>query len=293
MIELDNLQAGYDGVPVLDEGFVRLVDVMGDDSSIVQAARISYGKGTKTYREDRGLIRFLMRNGHTSPFEQCEAKFHMELPMDVMRQLVRHRTANINEYSTRYSEAINSQHRTHPNEWRMQNPSNKQGSGEFLDRQEHGEALSQIESEFLQSAHDVYLDRINRGVAREQARKDLPLSNYTAIYWKMDLHNLFHFLALRMDSHAQKEIREYANTIGAIVKQWVPIAWEAFEDYRLYGTKFSKQELDYLRSIISGNFDIRDPAELKNEMGVSKREAREFLQKLDFEIEANRPKESK
>ncbi len=221
---------------VLDDGFVCLVDVMGDDSSIVQAARVSYGEGTKKVSDDRTLIRYLLRHRHTTPFEMAEIKFLVRVPMDCWRQWVRHRTANINEYSTRYSLAIDAAQTTDPNEWRTQAESNRQGSGDSLPP-ELGQRLTQEETELQSKIRDVYQGRITSGVAREQARKDLPLATYTEAYWKIDLHNLLHFLALRMDSHAQLEIRQYATTLGEkIVAPLFPIVWEAFLDYRMQST---------------------------------------------------------
>ncbi|MCA9009399.1 MAG: FAD-dependent thymidylate synthase [Planctomycetaceae bacterium] len=221
---------------VLDDGFVCLVDVMGDDSSIVQAARVSYGEGTKKVSDDRTLIRYLLRHRHTTPFEMAEIKFLVRVPMDCWRQWVRHRTANINEYSTRYSLAIDAAQTTDPGEWRTQAESNRQGSGDSLPM-DLGEKLTQEEAELQSKIRDVYQSRISSGVAREQARKDLPLATYTEAYWKIDLHNLLHFLALRMDSHAQLEIRQYATTLGEqIVAPLFPIVWEAFLDYRMQST---------------------------------------------------------
>lgn len=241
--------------PVLDDGFVRVIDYMGSDESIVQAARVSYGKGTKKVSEDRGLIRYLLRNRHTTPFEMCEIKLHVRVPMDTWRQWIRHRTANVNEYSTRYSVAIDVSQRTKPNEWRLQAKDNKQGSDGFLS-EEIGSKLSMREEEFQNFAREIYQERLELGVAREQARKDLPLSTYTEAYWKIDLHNLFHFLSLRMDSHAQYEIRSYANVIGnEIVARWCPIAWEAFQDYYLNSINFSSLELKILKAVISNNID--------------------------------------
>jgi thymidylate synthase (FAD) len=238
---------------VLDDGFVRVVDYMGSDESIVQAARVSYGKGTKKLNEDRGLIRYLMRHSHTTPFEMSEIKFHVRVPMDCWRQWIRHRTANVNEYSTRYSVAIDSAQRTDKEMWRNQSAVNKQGSAEFLDKKV-GEQLSKKEKEIHKQIREIYEERINFGVAREQARKDLPLSTYTEAYWKIDLHNLFHFLALRMDAHAQYEIRSYAAVIGnEIVSKWCPLAWEAFLDYRLSSVSFSKIELEIIKRIETGN----------------------------------------
>lgn len=227
-------------LPVLNDGFVRLIDYMGDDSSIVQAARISYGKGTKKVSEDEGLIRYLMRHNHTTPFEMCELKLHVRVPMDCWRQWIRHRMASVNEYSTRYSEAIDSCQTTRPSEWRIQSKNNKQGSEGLLidvDKYKHdalvdAETLSEKESAFQRTAQRLYQERLEAGVAKEQARKDLPLSTYTEAYWKIDLKNLLHFLGLRMDAHAQKEIRDYATVIGEqIVARWVPLTWAAFNDY--------------------------------------------------------------
>ncbi len=221
--------------PVLDDGFVCLVDVMGDDQAVVQAARVSYGEGTRKVSDDRGLIRYLLRHRHTTPFEMAEIKLLVRVPMDCWRQWIRHRTANVNEYSTRYSLAIDATQTTPPDEWRTQAASNRQGSGAPLDR-DLGETLSASEAEFQAAARKLYEERIGQGVAREQARKDLPLSTYTEAYWKIDLHNLLHFLALRMDEHAQEEIRDYATTIGEqIVQPLFPLVWEAFVDYRLEG----------------------------------------------------------
>lgn len=236
---------------VLDDGFVRVVDYMGSDESIVQAARVSYGKGTKKLSEDRGLIRYLLRHLHTTPFEMCEIKLHVRVPMDCWRQWIRHRTANVNEYSTRYSLAIDSAQKTNKNEWRKQSKTNKQGSDDFLD-EGTGNLLSEKEQVLHQTIRDIYEERINKDVAREQARKDLPLSTYTEAYWKIDLHNLFHFLALRMDSHAQYEIRSYATIIGnEIVSQWCPLSWEAFKTYRLNSFNLSEIEIDVLKKFIS------------------------------------------
>jgi len=282
---------------VLNDGFVCLVDVMGTDQSIVQAARVSYGrdkrsvydlavkyaeeqgmdyqslgspkavyeafpletqnllkeKAQRPSDEDRGLIRYLMRHRHTTPFEMCELKFLVRVPMDCWRQWIRHRMANVNEYSTRYSEAIDSAMTTSPLRWRLQSPSNKQGSSGFVEDWPEGhfqpdilpgDYLSEAENKLLAHARKVYEERLEFGVAREQARKDLPLSTYTEAYWKIDLHNLFHFLGLRMDSHAQQEIREYANAIGSIVKQLFPLAWGAFADYRLGAMTLSRMEIE-------------------------------------------------
>lgn len=264
--------------PVLDDGFVRVVDYMGNDQSIVQAARISYGAGTKTVREDRGLIRYLIRNRHTSPIEQCEIKFHIRIPMDAWRQFVRHRTLSINEYSTRYSVAIDRKQETGPTQWRTQAKDNKQGSGDFIDPTV-GNRLTEEEDTFHKEAERVYNERLEAGVAREQARKDLPLSTYTEAYVKVDLHNLMHFLSLRLDSHAQKEIREYAEVMADIVNRWCPLAWEAFEDYRQNAESFSAMELEAVRKMFR---ECKDPEDLDlKSFGLSKREIKDLYRKLD------------
>ncbi len=234
---------------VLDDGFVRVVDYMGSDESIVQAARVSYGKGTKKVSEDRGLIRYLLRHQHTTPFEMCEIKLHVRVPMDCWRQWIRHRTANVNEYSTRYSLAIDAAQRAGESQWRMQSKDNKQGSEGFFDL-ETGKKLSAQELQLQNLSRSVYEERVNAGMAREQARKDLPLSTYTEAYWKVDLHNLLHFLWLRMDPHAQYEIREYASVIGnEIVKRWVPTAWEAFQDYKVNASSLSRIEIEIIKAL--------------------------------------------
>jgi thymidylate synthase (FAD) len=237
--------------PVLNDGFVCLVDCMGDDGSVVQAARVSYGEGTKRVSDDRTLIRYLMRHRHTTPFEMAELKFLVRVPMDCWRQWIRHRTASVNEYSTRYSVAIDSSQTTLPHEWRAQAEQNRQGSGSPLP-DELGQKLTEDEHHFQVFARQVYQQRLEAGVAREQARKDLPLSTYTEAYWKIDLHNLLHFLALRMDAHAQQEIREYSATIGEnIVKPLFPVVWEAFEDYRLGGLFLSRVEIAVMQKLVS------------------------------------------
>jgi len=262
-------------VKVLDRGHVRLVDVMGGDAAIVQAARISYGKGTKTISEDRGLIRYLMRHRHTTPFEMCEMKFHVRVPMDCWRQWIRHRTANVNEYSTRYSEAIDDKQMTNPDAWRLQDAGNKQGSDGFLSQLD-GEIYSREEEEFHDYATKIYERRLGKGIAREQARKDLPLSTYTEAYWKCDLHNIFHFLGLRLDSHAQLEIRAYAEAIAGYVQEAFPIAWEAFADYRLDGMFLSGPEVAWIKNKL---FKEDDPCVLDADF-PTRREAQEFMAKL-------------
>lgn len=245
------------GVPfkVLDDGFIRVIDYMGSDESIVQAARVSYGKGTKKIHEDRGLIRYLLRHLHTTPLEMCEIKFHVRVPMDCWRQWIRHRTANVNEYSTRYSVAIDSAQTTPEDEWRFQAQGNRQGSSGFADA-DTGKDLSEKELMLLNLTREVYDERLAKGIAREQARKDLPLSTYTEAYWKVDLHNLLHFLYLRMDSHAQYEIRKYAEVIGhEIVAKWCPHAWEAFMDYRVNSTGFTRLEMEIVQEIMKDSKD--------------------------------------
>lgn len=270
---------------VLDDGFVRVVDYMGSDESVVQAARVSYGKGTKKVRQDRGLLRYLMRHRHTTPFEMCEIKFHLRVPMDCWRQWIRHRTANVNEYSTRYSLAIDATQTTKPDEWRIQSKSNRQGSEGEVDN-ESGEKFTEDETKLHNLSREIYSKRIEAGVAREQARKDLPLATYTEAYWKIDLHNLLHFLALRMDTHAQLEIRKYAETIGReIVKRWVPFTWEAFEDYILNSTHLTKPEIDVIAKLNLGNTD--EALKLAEDFGwLEKRDdgsLKNNLERLEFE----------
>jgi thymidylate synthase (FAD) len=242
-----------EAIRVLDDGFVRVVDYMGDDAAIVQAARVSYGAGTRRVHEDRALIRYLMRHMHTTPFEMCEIKLHVRVPMDIWRQWIRHRTASVNEYSTRYSEAIDAAQRTAPEAWRYQSAGNRQGSGGCLPP-EVGAGLSAEEAELQARARAVYEGRLAAGVAREQARKDLPLATFTEAYWKIDLHNLLHFLDLRMDVHAQQEIRAYAEAIGEqIVARWVPLAWEAFLDYRRHALRLSRLETAMVAALSAGD----------------------------------------
>jgi len=275
------------GLPfkVLDDGFVRVVDYMGSDESIVQAARVSYGKGSKKISQDRELIRYLMRHRHTSPFEMCEIKLHLRVPMDTWRQWIRHRTANVNEYSTRYSVAIDAAQKTPPDGWRAQATSNRQGSAGQIDP-EVGAKLSRQEAEIQDFARRVYQDRLEAGVAREQARKDLPLSTFTEAYWKIDLHNLLHFLELRMDVLAQEEIRAYAEAIGhEIVRRWCPITWEAFLDYRLKGLSLSDMEIQIISACTSG--EPQKAIELALNLGLLKRDKEGFKTTLELtEIEA-------
>lgn len=281
--------------PVLDDGYICLVDHMGNDYAIVQAARKSYDKDLKEAglwqgATDRNTLRFMMRLGHTSPFEMVEIKFLVRVPMDCWRQWIRHRTANVNEYSTRYTEAIDSQQTTSPEEWRLQATDNKQGSSGFLeanpvfkDNSDIAESLCGIqltseERRFHEHATSLYKRRLQTGIAKEQARKDLPLSTYTEAYWKCDLHNIFNFLRLRMDSHAQLEIRTYANAMYEIVKQICPVACEAFEDYVLHAKKFSSMEMEVLRQLIKFN-NLR-PEVWSKPSSLAEREWKEFLAKL-------------
>ena len=238
--------------PVLDQGFVCLVDVMGDDSSIVQAARVSYGEGTKKVSDDRTLLRYLLRHQHTTPFEMAEVKLLVRVPMDCWRQWIRHRTASVNEYSTRYSVAVDAAYTTAPGEWRTQSETNRQGSGGFLDL-DTGRALTDEEEALHRYTREVYERRIEQGVARELARKDLPLSTYTEAYWKVDLHNLLRFLGLRMEENAQYEIREYAKTIGEkIIQPLFPHCWEAFLDYQLGSLRLSRLEQGVVQRLSQG-----------------------------------------
>jgi thymidylate synthase (FAD) len=237
--------------PVLDDGFVALVDCMGDDGSVVQAARVSYGAGTRKVSDDRQLIRYLLRHSHTTPFEMAELKFIVRVPMDCWRQWIRHRTANVNEYSTRYSLAIDAMQGTADDQWRSQAASNRQGSGELMPS-DTGRQHTEDEQQLHDMARRVYEGRLEAGIAREQARKDLPLSTYTEAYWKIDLHNLLHFLALRMDSHAQLEIRRYAETIGhQVVAPLFPLVWEAFIDYRMESMRLTRLDREVIRRLAS------------------------------------------
>ena len=270
--------------PIGSDGFIRLVDVMGEDRSIVQAARVSYGVGTKKTSDDENLINYLMRNRHTTPFEMCEVKLHIRVPMDTWRQWIRHRTASVNEYSTRYSEAINSTEVTSPEKWRKQSTSNKQGSGENFTTVE-GESLTFDENQLQRSSRSIYEKRLQSGVAREQARKDLPLSTYTEAYWKCDLHNIFHFLGLRMDSHAQLEIREYANVLGdKIIARLFPLAWLAFQKYRLNAVSLSSLDILALQAVL-GEISVADFGRLDKIVAAvgtiisNKRELSEFVEK--------------
>ena len=240
----------YEMVKLLDWGHVRLVDVMGDDAAIVQAARCSYGKGTRPTSEDRGLIRYLTRMRHTSPLEMCEIKLHCKMPIFVARQWIRHRTANVNEISGRYSEMREEFYVPAPAHMAKQSSSNKQGRGEIFPANEAAQLILQMGDE-ANDTFTSYQQFLEAGMAKELARINLPLSTYTEWYWKIDLHNLLHFLGLRLDPHAQYEIRVFAEAIWAIVQDWCPLAAEAFVDYQLEAKTFSRQEMNMLHSMIA------------------------------------------
>ena len=269
---------------VLDDGFIRVIDYMGTDAAVVQAARVAYGTGTKKKRQDRELIRYLMRHRHTSPFEMCEIKLHLRVPMDTWRQWIRHRTASVNEYSTRYSVAIDAAYTTEPDAWRKQSVSNRQGSAGCLPRKE-GEALTESEKTFQDQARNLYQTRLDAGVAREQARKDLPLCTYTEAYWKIDLKNLLNFLSLRMEAHAQQEIRAYATIIGEeIVSRWCPDTWKAFRDYAMESLTFSPAEQRIIRPLLAG--DRKAAAEAAEALGwLPRKEGKISFQMERFEFE--------
>ena len=237
---------------VLDKGFVRLVDYLGDDSRIVQAARVSYGEGTKSYRQDQGLIDYLLRNDHTSPFEQVSFTFHIKMPLFVARQWIRHRTAKVNEISGRYSVMKNEFYVPAGEDIAYQSDDNKQGRMNEPVPLEMQEEIRAVLMEDQKRSYETYKKLLDKGIAREIARINLPLSLYTEWYWQMDLHNLFHFLKLRMDSHAQKEIRDYAEVIFGIVKKVCPMAARSFENHRLNGVSFSGEEAAALKKILAG-----------------------------------------
>ena len=272
---------------VLNDGFVRLVDVMGDDSSIVQAARVSYGKGTKTIREDKQLIDYLMRHRHTSPFEMVEFKFHVRAPIFVARQWFRHRTASVNEVSLRYSKAAHAYYV--PESWRLQSSSNKQGSESQLDA-EQAEAMTDLYVTNVDDALNVYEYLLEVGVAREQARTLLPLGLYTEFYWKQDLHNLLHFLKLRLDAHAQWEIRQYAQAIYELIKVHVPLTIEAWENHVLKAVSLSADEQAVLiEALLMLDVDMRvlenELKRVAKERGFRASRTKELVNKLDQMLE--------
>ncbi len=297
----EEILGGY--FPVLDHGFVSLIDYMGSDESIEQAARVSYGFGTRTTSLTRGLVRYLRRHRHTTPSEMVELKFHCAMPMFVARQWIRHRTASINEYSGRYSLMPLLFYKPDYDQFAIQSASNRQGrEGEPAPRSVYDEAIRRWE-EIRQMAGDSYGWLVEEEVARELARIDLPLSTYTQWYWKIDLHNLFHFLSLRADPHAQWEIQEFARVMAGIMKRVAPLSYEAWLDYEFSGEHMSRGELEALRRLIDAGDDsleVRDGASLDidalKESGLSKREAIELIEKLkpaerpDFELDLSRMK---
>jgi thymidylate synthase (FAD) len=266
----------FTAMPVLDHGFVRVVDYMGDDAAVVQAARVSYGRGTRKTSEDEGLIRYLMRHYHSTPFEMCEIKYHVKLPIFVARQWIRHRTANVNEYSARYSILDKEFYIPAPEHLAAQSADNRQGRGAVLEGEDAARVLAMLRQDAEQTyAHyEEMLDEDGPGLARELARMNLTLNTYTQWYWKTDLHNLFHFLRLRADSHAQYEIRVYAEAMLETVKAWVPLSYAAFADYRLGAVTFSAKMLEVLRRMLAGEA-VEQPAS-----GLSKREWTEMLAAL-------------
>ncbi|MEM9549761.1 MAG: FAD-dependent thymidylate synthase [Pseudomonadota bacterium] len=263
----------YTAYPVLDHGFVRVIDYMGDDAAITQAARVSYGKGTKSVQNDEGLIRYLMRHWHSTPFEMCEIKLHVKLPVFVARQWIRHRTANVNEYSARYSILDREFYIPAPEHVAAQSVVNNQGRGDALQGEEAARVLEILKADSAR-AYDNYETMISQdgqqGLARELARMNLPANVYTQWYWKVDLHNLFHFLRLRADAHAQYEIRVYAEEMCKIVADWVPFAYRAFEDYRMGGANLSGTAIECIRRMLGGE------AVTQENSGMSKGEWREF-----------------
>lgn len=261
-------------IPCLDHGFVRAIDYFGDDGAIVQAARVSYGKGTRKVSEDRQLIRYLMRHRHTTPFEMCELKLHVKLPIFVARQWIRHRTANVNEISGRYSVFTDEYYVPGTENLAKQSANNKQGRGDLIEGEAADSVLGLIrdESDGAYAAYQRLLDE--HDLARELARMTLPVNYYTQWYWKVDLHNLLHFLALRLHPHAQYEIRVFAEAIASLVKDWVPVAYEAFEDYRLHSFEMSQQMVSTTRRMLAG-----ESVDQKSS-GMSKREWDEFVAQL-------------
>ena len=254
-------------------GFVKLLDVMGNDEEVENAARISYGQGTRKVSQTRNLIRYLMRHKHSSPFEMCEVKFHLKLPIFVMRQLVRHRTANLNEYSGRYSVMSNEYYLPEADYLQKQSSTNNQGRGEV---HPHTGKLHFEFNRIYDNAHIAYDNLLEEDIARELARTVLPVANYTECIWKIDLHNFFHFVKLRSDSHAQREIRDYADAMYELVKPNFPICCEAFEDYRQDAVTFSKQEMEVIREWQDDQ--VYDERYLQDKLG--KRESKEFLEKI-------------
>ena len=275
----------YKPFSVLDHGFIRVVDYMGNDSAVVQAARVSYGAGTRKVKEDQGLIRYLIRHRHTTPFEMCEIKFHVKLPIFVARQWIRHRTANINEYSARYSILDNEFYIPAPEHLARQSSTNRQGRGSVLEGSQALTVMRMLRDDATR-AHAHYVEMMDisgdeedqadsPGLARELARMNLTLNFYTQWYWKVNLHNFMHFLSLRGDQHAQYEIRAYANVMLEILKKWVPDTFDAFSDYRLGATELSAKSIIVLRKMLAGE------KVAQSDSGLSKREWRELMELFD------------
>lgn len=273
----------FEPIPILDHGFIRVIDYMGDDAAIVQAARVSYGTGTKQVNQDTGLIRYLLRHRHTTPFEMCEIKFHLKMPIFIARQWIRHRTANVNEYSARYSILDKEFYIPNPESLAAQSSKNHQGRSEEALSKEESQFVIDILSNDAEQCYQHYEELMNtkadgsvidpnrKGIARELARMNLPLNIYTQWYWKIDLHNLLHFLHLRADNHAQYEIRVYAQAMLDIVKQWVPITYGAFTDYRSGACELSQQGLQIIRKMLNGENVTQENS------GLSKREWDELM----------------
>jgi thymidylate synthase (FAD) len=278
----------YQAMPVLDHGFVRVIDYMGDDAAVVQAARVSYGKGTKKVSEDKGLIHYLMRHRHSTPFEMCEIKFHVKLPIFVARQWIRHRTANVNEYSARYSILDREFYIPAPEQLAAQSAANRQGRGDVLTGAEAARVLDILKQDST-TAYDHYAEMLNeteageqddgqrQGLARELARMNLSLNFYTQWYWKIDLHNFMHFLSLRADPHAQYEIRVYADAMLDVLRKWVPLTAEAFEQHRLHAITLSKNALDAIKRMLKGEIVTLETS------GLGKREWSELQAVLNGE----------
>lgn len=280
----------YEPFKVLDKGFVRVVDYMGNDAAVTQSARVSYGKGTKMLNQDKGLINYLMRHRHTTPFEMCEIKFHVKLPIFIARQWIRHRTANVNEYSARYSIMNKEFYIPEPAQLAVQSTINKQGRGGTLNPQESARVLEILRADSEQcydhyqemlneDANENIIDENRSGLTRELARMNLTMNYYTEWYWKVDLHNLFHFLSLRADPHAQYEIQAYAETMLELVKKWVPLSYEAFMKYRKNAMHLSEPATALVKKLIAGQ--KIDP----DNKGMAPREWREFLDQLDLKEE--------
>jgi len=277
----------YDAISVLDHGFVRVIDYMGDDTSIVQAARVSYGKGTKKVSTDSGLIKYLMRHWHSTPFEMCEIKYHIKLPIFIARQWIRHRTANVNEYSARYSILDKEFYLPKNEHLAAQSKSNRQGRGEVLKGEQAKKVLNLLKND-AERTYDNYETMLNErydgsvvdenetGLARELARMNLTLNTYTQWYWKTDLLNLMNFLRLRADHHAQYEIRAYADVMLDTLKRWVPITYDAFMDYRVGGTEVSSKGKKIIQKLISGESVDAEQS------GLSKREWNELMSAFDL-----------